>query len=129
MVGFGNFRRFNLWHFDHRLNRLGLGRNRRRALDNQRAPLPPNDWKQSIHNWWPDVVSALNGVGTNGDLFPVRSIADRQARHAARAAGTQVNDAARKLGRCHAGRRCGCHIGEGGELNLFAIADFVMTAR
>jgi len=64
-----------------------------------------------------------DGVRADGDLLPVRAIADGQARHAARAAHAQVDDATRKLRRCHASGHRGCDIGERRDLNLFTTAN------
>ena len=75
-------------------------------------------------NWF----IALNRIRTNGDLFPVRAIADGDARHRARAARREMNDTTRKLCRRHtSGHRCR-DIGERRDLDLFAGTKLFKTA-
>ena len=83
------------WHDGHlrqmiRLQRQRIHR-RRRVRHGQRTPLAPDDWKQSVHG--------SDGVDADGDLFPVRAIADGEARHGASATSGQVDDAFRELRR------------------------------
>ncbi len=117
-LGFG---RFNLWRFHHRLNRRGLGRNRRNFRLDQRTPLSPNDGKQAVHD--------SNGVRADGDLFPVCAVRNGEARHGASAASRQVDDATRKFRRRDTSSDRRRDVGKCRRLDLFAAADAFKTAR
>lgn len=69
-----------------------------------------------------------DGVASDGDLFPVRAVADGETRHRTRAARAQVNEAAREFrgGDTSGNRRR--DVRERGDLQLFAGAKFLETA-
>ena len=81
-----------------------------------------------IHSLRVFAVGSDGGVA-DGDLLPVRAIADRQTRHAASPAGRKVNDAARELRRRDtSGDRRG-DVGVGRHLNLLTREMPCKTAR
>ncbi len=116
--------RCHQWHDRHRRQAIRFQceriHRRRPVRHGQRTPLAPDDWKQSIHG--------SNGVDANGDLPPVRAIADGETRHGASATGGQIDDAFRELRRRDA-RRDRCRdVGKSWRLDLFATADSRKTA-
>ena len=74
-------------------------------------------------------TATLYRIDANGDLPPVRAIADSEARHGARAASRQVDDAARKFRRRDASSdRCRV-VSEGWNQDLFTRTNPFKTAR
>jgi len=81
----------------------------------------------------PDVgigfVHDLDGVDTNGDLPPIRAVADGEARNRTGATGRQVDDAARKFRRRDASSDRRRDVGKSCRLDLFTRTDPLETAR
>ena len=73
--------------------------------------------------------AALNRVGADRHLLPVRAIRNREARHAARSASGQMNDPARELRSRPARRNRRRHVREARHLNLFAAPNLFKTSR
>ena len=101
------------------------------VLRKERPPLPPDDGIKFVHNFSAPLrlCGELDRVGANGNLLPVRPIADGDARHRASATSRQIDDAARKLGRRDASRDSRRNVGESGNLDLFARTNPLKAAR
>ena len=70
----------------------------------------------------------LDGVGADGDLFPVGAVRDCQAGDGAGSTSGEVNDAPRELWSCDSGGVGRGDVGEGGDLDLFAGANSLEAA-
>jgi len=74
-------------------------------------------------------LMASDGISANGDLFPVRAVADGEARDRASATGRQVDDAARILRRRDTGGHRRRDVGVCRILDLFTRTNPLKTAR
>ena len=113
------------------LCRFRFNRRQLVVLRKERPPLPPDDGIKFVHNFSAPLrlCGELDCVGPNGDLFPVRPIADGDARHRTSATSRQVDDAAWKLGRRDTGSHRGRNVGKCWDLDLFTRANPLKTAR